>query len=55
MFDATVYEVPDSRNVFLSPVYYIFKNKWYHAKVLLKRFYLSGHIIGFHSDTPLNL
>ena len=25
----------------------ILKNKWYHEKVLLKRFHLNGHIIGF--------
>ena len=25
----------------------ILKNKWYHAKVLPKRFYLNGHTIGF--------
>ena len=23
------------------------KNKWYHAKVLLKKFLLNGHTIGF--------
>ena len=27
------------------------KNKWYHVKVLLKRFHLNGHIIGFGSQT----
>ena len=27
------------------------KNKWYHAKVLLKRFHLNGHTIGFHPQT----
>ena len=26
------------------------KNKWYHAKVLLKRFHLSGHITGFRQQ-----
>ena len=31
--------------------YKILKNKWYHAKVLLKRFHLNGHIIGFHPQT----
>ena len=25
----------------------ILKNKWYHAKVLLKRFHLNGDTIGF--------
>ena len=25
----------------------ILKNKWYHAKVLMKRIYLNGHTIGF--------
>ena len=29
----------------------ILKNKWYHAKVLLKRFQLNGHIIGFRQLT----
>ena len=29
----------------------ILKNKWYHAKVLLKRFHLNGHTIGFHQQT----
>ena len=29
----------------------ILKNKWYHAKVLPKRFYLNGHTIGFRSQT----
>ena len=29
----------------------ILKNKWYHAKVLLKRFHLNGHTIGFHPQT----
>ena len=24
---------------------------WYHPKVLLKRFYLNGHTIGFHRQT----
>ena len=28
----------------------ILKNKWYHAKVLLKRFHLNGHTIGFHQQ-----
>ena len=27
------------------------EHKWYHAKVLLKRFHLNGHIIGFHPQT----
>ena len=27
------------------------KNKWYHAKVLLKRFHMNGHIIGFRQQT----
>ena len=27
------------------------KNKWYHAKVLLKRFHLNGHTIGFRPQT----
>ena len=27
------------------------KNKWFHAKVLLKRFDLNGHTIGFHPQT----
>ena len=27
------------------------QNKWYHAKVLLKRFHLNGHTIGFHPQT----
>ena len=27
------------------------KNNWYHAKVLLKRFHLNGHTIGFHQQT----
>ena len=26
-------------------------NKWYHAKVLLKRFHLNGHTIGFPFQT----
>ena len=26
-------------------------NKYYHVKVLLNRFYLNGHIIGFHPQT----
>ena len=26
----------------------ILKNKWYHAKVLLKRFHLNGHTLGFN-------
>ena len=25
--------------------------KWYHVKVLLKRFHLNGHTIGFHPQT----
>ena len=25
--------------------------KYYHVKVLLKRFHLNGHIIGFHPQT----
>ena len=29
----------------------ILKNKWYHAKVLLKRFHLNGHTIGFCQQT----
>ena len=29
----------------------ILKNKWYHTKVLLKRFHLNGHTIGFHPQT----
>ena len=29
----------------------ILKNKWYHAKVLLKRFHLNGHTIGFRQQT----
>ena len=29
----------------------ILENKWYHAKVLLKRFHLNGHTIGFHPQT----
>ena len=29
----------------------ISKNKWYHAKVLLKRFHLNGHTMGFHPQT----
>ena len=29
----------------------IWKNKWYHAKVLLKRFHLNGHTIGFRPQT----
>ena len=29
----------------------ILKNKWYHAKVLLKRFQLNGHTIGFRQQT----
>ena len=29
----------------------ISKNKWYHAKVLLKRFHLNGHTIGFYPQT----
>ena len=29
----------------------ILKTKWYHAKVLLKRFHLNGHTIGFHQQT----
>ena len=28
----------------------VLKNKWYHAKVLLKRFHLNGHTIGFHPE-----
>ena len=27
------------------------ENKWYHAKVLLKRFHLNGHTIGFRPQT----
>ena len=27
------------------------QNKWYHAKVLLKRFHLNGHTIGFRPQT----
>ena len=27
-------------------------NKWYHVKVLLKRFHLNGNTIGFHPQTP---
>ena len=27
------------------------KNKWYHAKVPLKRFHLNGHTIGFRPQT----
>ena len=27
------------------------KNKWHHAQVLLKRFHLNGHTIGFHPQT----
>ena len=29
----------------------ILKNKWYRAKVLLKRFHLNGHTIGFRQQT----
>ena len=29
----------------------ILQNKWYHAKVLLKRFHLNGHTIGFYQQT----
>ena len=29
----------------------ILKNKWYHAKVLLKRFHLNGHTMGFCRQT----
>jgi len=29
----------------------ILKYKWRHVKVLLKRFHLNGHIIGFHPQT----
>ena len=29
----------------------ILKNKWYHAKGLLKRFGLNGHTIGFRPQT----
>ena len=29
----------------------ILKNKWYHAKVLLKRFHLNGHTTGFRQQT----
>ena len=29
----------------------ILKNKWYQAKVLLKRFHLNGHTIGFCQQT----
>ena len=29
----------------------ILKSKLHHAKVLLKRFHLNGHTIGFHSQT----
>ena len=29
----------------------ILKNKWYHAKVLMKRFHLNGHTMGFHPQT----
>ena len=29
----------------------LLKNKWYHAKVLLKRFHLNGHTIGFRPQT----
>ena len=27
------------------------KNKWNHVKVLLKRFHLNGHTLGFHTPT----
>lgn len=27
------------------------KNKWNHVKVLLKKFHLNGHILGFHAPT----
>ena len=26
-------------------------HKYYHVKVLLKRFHLNGHILGFHTQT----
>ena len=29
----------------------ILKNKWYHAKVLPKRFHMNGHTIGFRPQT----
>ena len=29
----------------------ILKNKWNHTKVLLKRFHLNGHTMGFHPQT----
>ena len=31
--------------------HYILENKQYHVKAVHKRFYLNGHIIGFHPQT----
>ena len=29
----------------------ILKDKWYHTKKMLKRFYLTGHTVGFRPQT----
>ena len=44
---------PKNQNSIKSQISFckILKNKWYHAKVLPKRFHLNGHTIGFHPQT----
>ena len=34
-----------------SQIPFCLKNKWYHAKVLLERFHLNGHTIGFSGQS----